>query len=201
MMTKGYEITLERFTYEANKNINCKITCKEIDKVFKIKTEIEKLQEEHASMGERIEKMMHAEKEKTHERVFGFLPKAGSGEVFWISETDSFGVLNPIGYGAHGREQSKYKGIYFKTEEECQEWCDALNVQNELRCCEGVKRAVVGERNYTLYLNDLSVVKVADTYLLLCGIYFKTEELALKAVETIGEDRLIKAFKVLSGCK
>lgn len=159
------------------------------------KTDLDKLQATYAEMGKQIKQLQAEAELNKNKRAFGFLPKSGGG-VYWVAVTNAYGVYI-CAFGNNFNIDTK-KGIYFKTEAECQDWCDALNVQNELRNCAGVRRYVEGEANYVIYLNDSSTICTGDNYRDMGSIYFETNNFAQKAIETIGKDRLIKAFKVLS---
>lgn len=152
--------------------------------------ELEELRVAYDKMGEKIKQL---EDRKKNKRAFGFLPEyAGKA---WMAECITTGYSPiPVAF-----INPKNNCIYLKTKEECQDWCDALNVQNELRNCEGVKRWDKGENDFVIYLSvDCLELTSLKSIMDLGAIYFESEDAAKKAIETIGEERLIKSFKVLS---
>jgi len=151
------------------------------------------------------------EDEAKEERVFGFLPKAGRFESYYTMDSsdykEGYGLLTSGEYLSHNTKQENYKGLFWKTKQEATNFTKAMNTFLELRTLEGVKGFEVGACNYTVsYCKDGFIPTKMIVYVLVnrkvnanLAPSFKTEELAHKAIETIGEERLIHMFKTLSG--
>jgi len=151
------------------------------------------------------------EDEAKEERVFGFLPKAGSFESYYTmasgGDGTGYGLLTSGEWFSHNTKQENYKGLFWKTKQEAINFTKAMNTFLELRTLEGVKGFENGACNYTVshckagcIPTKMRVYVSANSNINAnLAPAFKTEELAHKAIKTIGEERLIHMFKTFSG--
>lgn len=163
---------------------------------------IEQQKQAIANMKEELAKLEAnlIESEKKASRVYGVAVETGRAYYRPLIEPD--GTYTTMRCNSAPQEESFYKGIYFDNKTTCDNWCDAHNVMNELRLCEGVKAFEREEENHTfsLFSGSLSY----NTYGLTCGtglVYFTSEEAAKAAVEKVGKERVVNAIKVLAGQK
>ncbi len=166
---------------------------------------IEKIEAELAILKAEVE-----QEEKANERVFGFIPEAGSGEPYYITDAGAYGVFGSYELCANYANQEKYVGLMFRTEEEAGDYADALNVINELRVCKGVKAFESGGINYAIscdvQANKIEIYQPVF-FEVLVSPAFKSEEYAQQALRFLatedltGEERFKKACKTLQGIK
>lgn len=173
------------------------------EQLDKMKTNLEALQSSMQKLKQEIQK---EETEKKQERVFGFLPEAGSGKSYYgliaTGSSVGFGLFQPNLKHAICGGTNNYKGLFWKTEQEAQSFADAMNTFLELRTLEGVKGFEVAKPNWVISINHTLTRFTANNELYGCDFLspaFKTEDLAEQAIQTIGEGRLKHMFKVLSG--
>ena len=114
-------------------------------------------------------------------------------EDYWFIRCDNEAVSNKW-YGDNIDEARYELGSVFKTKEEAEFRVEQLKVEAELR--RFARPFKIGGKNYMLqYL--LNGDKIVITYFEVsrCGnMYFPSREIAQKAIDTVGEDRIKKYY-------
>lgn len=149
-----------------------------MDKIEELETKIKELSDE-------IEKLK-AEKENEP-----WKPK--DGEEYWFIY-HSGAVLSISWHGEPVDEKRYAIGNVFKTEEEAEFRAEQLKVEAELR--RFARPFEIGGKNYTLqYGRNGDKIDITFFELLQCGnMYFPSEEIAQKAIDTVGADRIKKYY-------
>lgn len=113
-----------------------------------------------------------------------------------ISYIDAYGMVRPAKFRKRDDERMLEFGNIFRTEEEAEFAVERLKVIAEMRRCGGVWKTKTAEANeYCLYsamLNTVVGIAVSNTDDCLPNIWFPTKEQVQKAIDTIGEERLLK---------
>ena len=144
------------------------------------------------------------------ERVFGFLPEAGNtDDGYYVldcsdKQTNGRGMLATYYYDCTDLVQENYKGLFWKTSTEANNFAKAINTFLELRTLEGVVPFEAGVENYTISNRvgstgvDILVQTLSSQNSELSPC-FSSKELGEQAIRTIGEDQLRHMFNTLSG--
>lgn len=149
-----------------------------MNKIDELETKIKELSDE-------IEKL------KADEESKAWKPKRG----------DSYWLISHTGYAVQARwiddsiENDIYEiGNVFRTNEEAEFRIEQLKVEAELRRFS--RPFVVGERNYSFYFDHrINCICTTDySYTQEGNIHFASEEIAQKAIDTVGEERIKKYY-------
>ena len=146
---------------------------------------LEELEKKYKELGEEIEKLK-AEKENEP-----WKPK--DGEEYWFIY-HSGAVLSISWHGEPVDEKRYAIGNVFKTEEEAEFRVGQLKVEAELRRFS--RPFDENKNNFQLIYSHLSHKVAIDscTYILLTNMHFPSEEIAQKAIDTVGEERIKKYY-------
>lgn len=146
---------------------------------------IEELEMKIQELSEEIERLK-AEKENEP-----WKPKVG--DCYWYVDND--GYIHETEWAHFGIHRRRYLiGNVFKTEEEAEFRVGQLKVEAELRRFS--RPFVVNERNFILKYN-YDTNKILIDFLvctLSTNIYFASGEIARKAIDTVGADRIKKYY-------
>jgi hypothetical protein len=144
-----------------------------------------------------IEAQRKAEEDKQNlKSPFGI----GSGEFYYVLSR-----CFDKGFEVKGRyDLSCFKAdtkYIFNSQESAENWADAFRVILELRSCEGVEANTCEKQQYYVFTSKQLSVYVDYAYVQTGFVSpaFSTEESAKKAMLTVGEERISKAFKTLMG--
>lgn len=119
--------------------------------------------------------------------------KPKDGEWYWyISNTG--GGLTTVWHGDMLDKLRYALGNAFKTEEEAEFRVEQLKVEAELR--RFARPFKIGSKNYTLgYRRLYDKIEITFSEAIQCGIlYFHSREIAQKAIDTVGADRIKKYY-------
>ena len=139
----------------------------------------------------------------TNENIFGLVKEQGEdGDYVYFLNQDNVGD-----WGIYGTAWVTFNPT-FKTEESAEAWKNVIEVMLELRCQEGVvERDYSGKTICFIAMESSCCAYVqtgSDDDLCLSDCLspsFSSEEAAQKAIDNIGEERIIKAIKTLEGIK
>lgn len=146
---------------------------------------LEELEKKYKELGEEIERLK-AEKENE-------VCKPKKGDKYWTISY-SGGVISSVWHGDAVDEARYLLGNVFKTQEEAEFRAEQLRVEAELR--RFARPFVVGEENWIInYDVDCNEIIVFRYYTFqCCNIHFPSEEIAQKAIDTVGEERIKKYY-------
>ena len=122
-------------------------------------------------------------------------------EVWKPKDGDYYWMISRTGFVAKGRwtgdsyDDDRYAiGNVFKTDEEAKFRAEQLKVEAELR--RFARPFVANEDNYSItFKHSLNTIRTwHGTTWQHNNIYFATEEIAQKAIDTVGEDRIKKYY-------
>ncbi|WPC07988.1 hypothetical protein [Globicatella sp. PHS-GS-PNBC-21-1553] len=151
---------------------------KKMDKLEELETKIKELSDE-------IEKLKAEEESKE------WKPK--HGDYYWFVDSD--GVIHKTEWNTFGIHRRRYLiGNVFKTEEEAEFRVGQLKVEAELR--RFARPFKIGGKNYTLqHWGKGDKIDITFFEAVQCGnIYFPSEEIAQRAIDTVGADRIKKYY-------
>lgn len=157
---------------------------KELEKQVELyEKNIESQQQSLETLKRELERLKEEKENEAWEPKYGYL--------YWYA--DNKVVLNEW-YGDKMSEARYELGNAFRTEEEAKFRIEQIKVEAELRRFS--RPFHVGEDNYTLYfsnyLNSICMVCYSDVQY--GNIYFASKEIAQKAIDTVGEDRIKKYY-------
>ncbi|MBV1930041.1 MAG: hypothetical protein KUG81_11080 [Gammaproteobacteria bacterium] len=173
------------------------------------KTQLETLEQTIKNAQETLEKAQQEveqlkQKKKQSITSFGFTPEPQSSEIYYDLTHES--ILSKGQFKAdsananYSGDNYNYK-LQWETEQEAQDFADALNVFMELRAQPGVVSFVNGDSQYCINI-DGGIIGIATYYYIsTLSPCFETEVLAKAAILNLGKDRIKKAFEVLCGIK
>lgn len=100
------------------------------------------------------------------------------------------------GYWKDVSKDKYYYGNYFETEKEAEFEAERLKVYRELRffaldCLRLPDSVALG---YDYFINDIIYLPMDDIYNVYGILFFESKECAIKAVESIGKDRVLKYY-------
>ena len=146
---------------------------------------LEELENKIKELVSEIERLKEEKKNEVWE------PK--DGEEYWfIYHT---GAELSTSWHSDAVDEKRYKiGNVFKTEEEARFRVEQLKVEAELR--RFGRKFVPNSRNYCLRYDHESKVMYIEYFSSIQdgGIYFYTEDIARRAIDTVGEDRIKKYY-------
>lgn len=151
---------------------------KKMDKFEELETKIKELSEE-------IERL---KKEKENER---WVPKVG--DCYWYVDND--GYIHETEWTHFGIHRRRYLiGNVFKTEEEAEFRVGQLKVEAELRRFS--RKFVANEENFLFtYDHDIDEILIDNfVWTQYTNIHFASREIALEAIDTVGEERIKKYY-------
>lgn len=151
---------------------------KEMDKIEELENKIKELSEE-------IERLK-AEKEKE-------VWKPKCGDKYWTISHNGY-VVQVRWMGDEAEDDIYAIGNVFKTQEEAEFKAEQLKVEAELR--RFARPFDVSERNYSFYFDHrINYICTTDySYTQEGNIHFASEEIAQKAIATVGEERIKKYY-------
>ena len=146
---------------------------------------LEELENKINELASEIERL----KEEKEDEVW----KPKDGEWYWFISHSGEGLTTVW----HGDivDQSRYAlGNVFKTEEEAEFRTKQIKVEAELRRFSRPFKS--GSENYTLgYRHLYDKIEVTFFEAIQCGnVYFPSKEIAQKAIDTVGKDRIKKYY-------
>ena len=146
---------------------------------------LEELEKKYKELGEEIDKLK-AEKENEP-----WKPK--DGERYWFV-SHSGGEESTIWDGVPVDVRMYELGNVFKTKEEAEFRAEQLKVEAELR--RFTRPFVVNQGNFMLrYDHDRNEILIEDfAFIQFSNIYFTSKEIAQKAIDTVGEERIKKYY-------
>mgnify|MGYP001262132151 CR=1 FL=1 len=146
---------------------------------------LEELEMKIKELSEEIEQL------KAEEENGVWKPK--NGEWYWFI-SQSGGQKETLWYDDEVGEIRYKLGNVFKTKEEAEFRAEQLKVEAELR--RFARPFVEGNYNFQLTYSNLShnVAIGSCKYMQLTNMYFPSEEIAQKAIETVGEQRIKKYY-------
>ena len=119
--------------------------------------------------------------------------KPKHGDYYWFVDSD--GVIHKTEWNSFSIHRQRYLiGNVFKTEGEAQFRVEQLKVEAELRRFS--RPFDVGERSYSFYFDHrINCICTTDySYTQEGNIHFASEEIAQKAIDAVGEDRIKKYY-------
>jgi hypothetical protein len=144
---------------------------------------------------EELGKMIKSFEEQQKEAEF---PKEGD-TYYFISPN---GSIQPETYELEYDREAYLIGNYFRTQEDAEFAVERLKVIAEMKRCGGVwktKRNEIGTRlSFNLYSMTVELYTSADNATI-PSVWFPTETQAQKAINTIGEERLLKYWFCVEG--
>ena len=119
--------------------------------------------------------------------------KPKDGDKYWLISY-SGGEISSVWQGDAVDERRYLLGNAFKTEQAAQFRVEQLKVEAELR--RFARPFVEGYYNFQLTYSNLShnVAIGSCKYMQLTNMYFPSEEIAQKAIDTVGEERIKKYY-------
>lgn len=147
-----------------------------------------KLEELEMKIKELSEEIERLKKEKENER---WVPKVG--DCYWYVDND--GYIHETEWAHFGIHRRRYLiGNVFKTEEEAEFRVGQLKVEAELR--RFARPFEENKSNWTMiYEADHKKIAVYNyTSFQIHDIHFASEEIAQKAIDTVGEERIKKYY-------
>ena len=151
---------------------------KKMNKIDELENKIKELSEE-------IERLK-AEKEKE-------VWKPKNGDKYWLISHNGY-VVQVRWMGDEAEDDIYAIGNVFKTQEEAEFRAERLKVEAELR--RFARPFIVNERNFMLKYN-YDTNKILIDFVVLTpstDIHFASEEIAQKAIDTVGADRIKKYY-------
>ena len=151
---------------------------------------LEELENKINELASEIEKLK-AEKENE-------LWKPKDGDKYWYINTSGWG-LTTVWHGDIADESRYALGNVFKTIEEADFRAEQLKVEAELRRFS--RPFDEDELNYIIYIHrHMNKINIDDYSNIQCGnIHFASEEIAQKAIDTVGEERIKKYYFGING--
>lgn len=148
-------------------------------------SKLETLEKKYKELGEEIERL---KSEKENE-----LGKPEHGDAYWFI-SHSGEVKPSIWYGDVTDEIRYELGNVFKTEEEAEFKVEQIKVEAELRRFS--KPFALDEQNYSIYFDHRrNMVRIDHYYFVQSNnIVFDSKEIAQKAIDTVGTDRIKKYY-------
>ncbi|MGX7104907.1 hypothetical protein [Globicatella sanguinis] len=146
---------------------------------------LEELEKKYKELGDEIEKL---KAEKENER---WVPKVG--DRYWYVAND--GYIHETEWAHFGIHRRRYLiGNVFKTEQEAEFRVGQLKVEAELR--KFARPFDRDEENWVInYDVDFNAIIVFRYHTVQCGnIHFASKEIAQKAIDTVGADRIKKYY-------
>ena len=146
---------------------------------------LEELENKIKELSDEIEKL---KVEKNNEP---WKPK--DGDKYWLISHTGYTVQ--VRWMGDEAEDDIYAiGNVFRTQEEAEFRVEQLKVEAELRRFE--RPFVVGERSYSFYFDHrINCICTTDySYTQEDNIHFASEEIAQKAIDTVGEERIKKYY-------
>lgn len=146
---------------------------------------LEELEKKYKELGEEIERL---KSEKENE-----LGKPEHGDAYWFI-SHSGEVKPSIWYGDVTDEIRYELGNVFKTEEEAEFRVGQLKVEAELRRFS--RKFVANEENFLFtYDHDIDEILIDNfVWTQYTNIHFASREIALEAIDTVGEERIKKYY-------
>ncbi len=145
-----------------------------------------------------IEAQRKAEEDKQNlKSPFGI--GATDGYYYTIDREAGVGFTAQGNYSLRGFNPNT--NYIFNSYESAENWADAFRVILELRSCEGVEANTCEKQQYYVFTSKQLSVYVDYAYVQTGFVSpaFSTEEAAKKAIDTIGEERIARAFQTLMG--
>ena len=115
---------------------------------------------------------------------------------------DGGGVIYTISFHIDCHSEYLKMGSVFRTKEEAEAKRDATLVVEELRRQPGARKFFVREWNYSLSINLMDEAVCGDAWRNIDegwqSIYFHSHEAAVRAIEAVGKERILKAARYLA---
>ena len=149
-----------------------------MNKIDELETKIKELSEE-------IERLK-AEKEKE-------VWKPKNGDKYWLISHNGY-VVQVRWMGDEAEDDIYAIGNVFRTQEEAEFRAEQLKVEAELR--RFARPFDEDERNWAIIfdVDEKKITTDSERSYQSCNIHFASEEIARKAIDTVGEDRIKKYY-------
>lgn len=147
-----------------------------------------KLEELEMKVKELSEEIERLKAEKKNE-----VWKPKNGDKYWYLDNDAYSISTRC--NDYSQHENRYAiGNVFRTQEEAEFRAEQLKVEAELR--RFARPFVEGDYNFQLTYSNLShnVAIGSCKYMQLTNMYFPSEEIAQKAIDTVGEERIKKYY-------
>lgn len=163
---------------------------------------IEAMQEQINKMQEQLDEMKRTAKEEAKKQDVQYPPMLPD-EGEWFISQEKFIVVEIYWDGVQSAKESGDQNV-FPSEDIANAYADAFCVMLELRRCEGAGH--YGEDGYESYTYDdcsEDVCRACNDSLSCFTLVppFPTEELAQAAIDKVGLERIIAAYKLLANVK
>ena len=165
---------------------------KEMNKLEELEKQVELYEKNIESQQQSLETLKRElEQLKAEKENEPWKPK--DGDKYWYINTSGWG-LTTVWHGDIADESRYALGNVFKTIEEANFRAEQLKVEAELKLF--VRPFVEGDYNFQLTYSNLShnVAIESCKYMQLTNMYFPSEEIAQKAIDTVGADRIKKYY-------
>lgn len=154
---------------------------------------IQDLEERIKALQSEVEAMKKQEAEKEKKDSPWALAELGSMDAYFVNSCIDGGVLGFV------ERKSLRDFNAFKTEETAKGFANAFHVMIALRQCEGAGETDKDDEGFYLTQDGYSGITTSEDWESFCVCPpFPSEELLMKAVEEVGEDKIIAAYEFLA---
>ena len=165
---------------------------KEMDKIEELEKQVELYEKNIESQQQSLETLKRElEQLKAEKENEPWKPK--DGQYYWYLDDDVYSISTR--WNDYSQHENRYAiGNTFQTQEEAEFRKEQLKVEAELR--RFARPFKIGGKNYTLQSwRNGDIVDITFFELSQCGnMYFPSREIAQKAIDTVGEDRIKKYY-------